>query len=72
MRPKRPMTEPKISTTRTLTKSWASAASAMAQFDPVIPTAIPHDKLERPTVKPPQKSEKAGDEGDQEATRDQR
>lgn len=55
MRPKRPSTEPKISTTKTLTKSSGFWASAKAALDPVTPTERPHNKLQTPTVKPPQK-----------------
>lgn len=56
MSPKSPIMEPKISMTRTLTKSWASAASATAQVAPVIPTQTPQAKLATPTVSPAQKS----------------
>ena len=43
--------------TNILTKREASCASARAQEDPVIPTQIPQNKLERPTVIPPQNKE---------------
>lgn len=55
--PKSPKTEPKISTTRILTKSEESAASDTAAVAPVIPTAIPQIILLKPTVKPAQKRE---------------
>jgi len=53
--PKRPMIDAKTSTTRIRTNSVGSAASAMAAVDPVMPTATPQNKLQSPTVKPPQK-----------------
>ena len=56
--PKRPMIDPNTSTIRILTKSWGSAASASAAFEPVTPTVIPQSKLQKPTVSPPQKSAK--------------
>lgn len=55
IRPKRPKTEPKISTTKTLTKSWGSWASAKAALEPVMPTQTPQRRLHTPTVRPPQK-----------------
>lgn len=45
---------------RILTKSDGSAASEIAAVEPEMPTQIPQKRLQRPTVRPPQKMEKAG------------
>lgn len=50
--PKRPIADPKISTIRTLTNNAELAASASAAPDPTIPTAIPQNKLTKPTEIP--------------------
>jgi hypothetical protein len=39
-----------------LTNSCGSAASAIAQVEPVMPTQTPQNKFESPTVSPDQKS----------------
>jgi hypothetical protein len=57
IKPNNPKTDPKISTTKILTKSEESAASLIAAVDPVIPTAIPQIKFEIPTVNPAQNNE---------------
>ena len=54
MRPKRPMAEAKISTTRIFTKRELSWASASAALLPLMPTATPQNKLDAPTVRPAQ------------------
>ena len=54
IRPNKPTIEPNISIMRTLTKSCASAASAMAQVEPVIPTHTPQKRFDTPTVMPAQ------------------
>lgn len=46
------MAEPKISTIRILTKRAEFAASERAAPEPTMPTAIPQNKLTRPTAKP--------------------
>jgi hypothetical protein len=55
IKPKRPSTDPKISTTNTFTNNSGFCASAKAALDPVTPTDKPQSKLQIPTVKPPQK-----------------
>lgn len=50
--PNKPIALPKISTIKIFTNNAAFCASAKAAPLPIIPTQIPHDKLERPTVKP--------------------
>lgn len=52
MRPKRPMALPKISMIKIFTKSEGLAASARAAPEPTIPTAMPQNRLTRPTVRP--------------------
>lgn len=52
MTPKRPIALPKISTIRILTKSAEFCASARAAPEPTMPTQIPQNKLEKPTVRP--------------------
>jgi hypothetical protein len=46
----------RTSTTRILTKRAGSAASAMAALEPETPTAMPQSRLQKPIVRPPQKS----------------
>lgn len=58
--PNKPNTEPKISMTKTLTKSCGSCASASAALEPVMPTQMPQRRLQMPTVRPPQKMAKPG------------
>jgi hypothetical protein len=55
MSPKRPRMEPKTSTMRMRTNKPGSAASEIAAVEPVMPTVIPQKRLQRPTVRPPQK-----------------
>ena len=50
--PNKPMALPKISTIRIFTNNAAFWASAKAAPLPIIPTQIPHAKLENPTVSP--------------------
>ena len=57
MRPKSPMALPKISMTRILTNKDGSWASERAAPLPVMPTQTPQARLDKPTVKPPQKTE---------------
>jgi len=57
--PNKPIIDPKISTTSTLTNKDASAASAKAALEPEIPTQIPQARSEKPTHKPAQNNEKA-------------
>jgi hypothetical protein len=56
--PNNPIMEPNTSTINIRTKRLESAASAMAAFEPVIPTEIPQRRLHIPTVRPPQNSAK--------------
>ena len=58
IKPNKPKIELKISMTNILTNNVGSAASAKAALLPVIPTLTPHNKLQIPTVKPPQNNEK--------------
>lgn len=44
---------------RILTKREGSVASEMAAVEPEMPTQRPQSRLQRPTVRPPQKMEKA-------------
>lgn len=44
---------------RILTKSDGSAASEIAAVEPEMPTLRPQNRLQRPTVRPPQKMENA-------------
>jgi len=52
MTPNRPIALPKISTIRILTNRAGSCASASAAPDPTMPTQIPQNRLEKPTVSP--------------------
>jgi hypothetical protein len=52
--PNRPRIEPKTSTMRMRTNRLGSAASEMAAVEPVMPTVIPQNRLQSPTVRPPQ------------------
>ena len=56
IRPNKPRMLPNTSTIRTFTNNAGSAASASAAVEPVTPTEIPQRRLQKPTVKPPQKS----------------
>ncbi|CAG8533185.1 1590_t:CDS:2 [Acaulospora colombiana] len=49
-----PMIDAKTSTTSMRTNKVGSAASEIAAVEPVMPTAIPQKRLQRPTVRPPQ------------------
>lgn len=52
--PNNPRALAKISITNILTNNEALAASANAAPEPTDPTAVPHIKLQNPTVAPPQ------------------
>lgn len=54
IKPKRPITDPKISITRILTNKLGSAASEIAAVAPAIPTVMPQTRLLTPTVNPAQ------------------
>lgn len=50
--PKSPIAEPKISIIKILTNNIGLAASLRAAPEPTMPTAMPQNKLTKPTARP--------------------
>jgi hypothetical protein len=57
IKPNKPRILLKTSMTKILTNRLGSEASARAAFEPEIPTPIPHSRLQKPMIKPPQNNE---------------